>query len=73
LFYARIKLIFLIDSFFSLWQEPWTDYAISMRDPESSMGFQHPSAAKIERQLSDFQYRERWRPKGKQWCAPQGR
>ena len=28
LFYARIKLIFLIDSIFPLSQERWTDYAV---------------------------------------------
>jgi beta-glucosidase len=32
------------------------------------MGFQHPSAAMYERQLSDFQYKERWLFRG---CAPQ--
>jgi hypothetical protein len=48
----------LIDSIFSLRQARGSDYAISMRASERSMGYQLPSAAMIERQLSDFQYKE---------------
>jgi hypothetical protein len=49
---------FLIGSIFPLRQARGSDYAISMRAPERSMSFQLPSAAMIERQLSDFQYKE---------------
>jgi hypothetical protein len=57
----------LIDGVFSLRQERGTDYALSMRDRESPIGFQYPSAVTIERQPSDFQYQERWR--FKKQCA----
>jgi hypothetical protein len=46
--------------FFSLRQEPGSDYAVSMRDSERSR-LSAPAAAMIERQLSDFQHKERWR------------